>query len=89
MVIQINKNFRKLTPPPSKEERSLLKSNIAADGLRDHLAEWNGLLIDWHNRYEICAKLGIGIGNRKVNRSQVVEWVICNKFGRRNMSRYF
>jgi hypothetical protein len=32
MDIQINKKFRKLTPPLAKEERSLLESNIAADG---------------------------------------------------------
>jgi hypothetical protein len=32
MDIQIIKNFRKLTPPLSKEKRGLLESNIAADG---------------------------------------------------------
>lgn len=61
-------------------------------GCRDPLVVWDGILIDGHNRHEICTRLNIrvetveakGIGNR----DDAKEWIIKNQFGRRNLSSF-
>jgi len=40
---------------------NLLAKNIIEDGCRDPLVTWNGMLLDGHNRYEICLKHSISV----------------------------
>jgi len=54
--LQINSEFQSLIPALSKEEFGLLEKSILKEGCRDPLITWNGILIDGHNRYEICRK---------------------------------
>jgi N6-adenosine-specific RNA methylase IME4 len=52
---------------------------------------WNGILIDGHNRYEICTKHGLAfsvVEKEFASESNVKEWMINNQFGRRNLSNY-
>lgn len=54
-------------------------------------AQQEYVLIDGHNRYEICTRNGIEHGIEEMlfdSRSDVVEWIIKNQFGRRNLSDY-
>ena len=59
MKIQIDPQFKALIPPLSKEEYNQLEQNLLKEGCRDALIIWNGILIDGHNRHEICMKHGI------------------------------
>lgn len=43
--------------PLAPEEYAQLEANI--EGCRDPLVVWDGTLIDGHNRFEICSKLGL------------------------------
>ena len=52
---------------------------------------WNGILIDGHNRYEICTKhdLEFSVVEKDfTNENHAKEWMINNQFGRRNLSNY-
>lgn len=54
-------------------------------------AQQEYVLIDGHNRYEICTRNGIEYGIEEMlfdDRSAVIEWIIKNQFGRRNLSDY-
>lgn len=102
--IQIDSEFQALIPPLSAEERAQLEANLLADGCRDPLVVWEvtqadqerdiaarHILIDGHNRYEICTRLGIEYDVEEMlfdGRSDVIEWIIKNQFGRRNLSDY-
>ena len=49
------------------------------------------MLIDGHNRFEICTRLGIDYQTVQIDfadRSYAVEWIIKNQFGRRNLIPY-
>jgi 16S rRNA G966 N2-methylase RsmD len=90
-MIKIDPEFQALIPPLAWEERQQLEANILADGCRDPLVVWNGVLVDGHNRYEICTKHGIDfetVEKEFADRSEAVEWIIRNQFGRRNLSAY-
>lgn len=91
MLIQIDKEFKDLIPPLQKEERDQLEANIKAEGCRDPLTVWGDILMDGHNRHEICTRLNIPFKTVEISfpdRSHAIEWVIKNQFGRRNLSAY-
>lgn len=89
--MRIDEEFKKLIPPLSVDEFQQLERNIIADGCRDPLVIWEGVLIDGHNRFDICSKHGIDF--RTVNKSftdrdEATLWIINNQFGRRNISDF-
>lgn len=94
--ILIDSEFQALIPPLSAEERAQLEANLLADGCRDPLVVWEtsdgqNILIDGHNRHEICTRLGSSYEVEWMqfdDRSAVIEWIIKNQFGRRNLSDY-
>jgi hypothetical protein len=50
----IDDHFQSLIPPLSAEEKAQLEENIKVEGCRDTLITWQGILLDGHNRFEIC-----------------------------------
>ena len=58
--IEIDPEFSALIPPLSNDERMQLAVNIRRDGCREPLVLWNNILLDGHNRYEICQQAGLG-----------------------------
>jgi hypothetical protein len=100
-------DFKKLIPPLSKEEYDLLKESILKDGCRDAILVWvptlkserskridldaKRIILDGHNRYEICKKNQIPFATGYVELKDVEEakiWVIQNQLGRRNLTDY-
>ena len=87
-MIQIDSEFKNLIPPLSSEERQGLESSLLKEGCRDALVLWGDILIDGHNRYEICTKHNIPyktVQREFGSREAVIEWIILNQFGRRNL----
>lgn len=91
MKLTIDKEFKTLIPPLTQDERMGLEESILAEGCRDALITWNGILVDGHNRYEICEKHGLPFCVTETDfesREAVIEWIIKNQFGRRNLPLY-
>lgn len=89
--IEIDPEIRALIPPLTADELGQLEENLKAEGCRDALVTWRGILLDGHNRYEICERCGIEYDVRQIeldDRDDAVVWVIKNQFGRRNLSDY-
>ena len=91
MEITIDPEFKALIPPLAADELRQLEENILRDGCRDPLVVWNGILIDGHNRHEICTRHGLPFETKEMvfdDRSHAEEWIIRNQFGRRNLPAY-
>lgn len=93
MEISIDEEFKRLIPPLASEERSQLEANLIADGCREPLVVWqNGgesILIDGHNRFEICNRNSIKFKTQSKSfssRKDALLWIIDNQFGRRNIA---
>lgn len=87
-MIQIDSEFKNLIPPLSSEERQGLESSLLKEGCRDALVLWGEILVDGHNRYEICTQHDIPfktVQREFESREAVIEWIILNQFGRRNL----
>lgn len=88
-VLTIDPEFKNLIPPLSDDERAGLEASIKAEGCRESIIVWDGTIVDGHNRYEICTRLGIEFQTHEKSfpdADAVVEWIIKNQFGRRNLS---
>lgn len=86
--MKIDAEFQSLIPPLTYEEKKMLEESILNEGCRDAIVLWGDTIIDGHNRYEICTKHEIPFEtvNREFeSRNEVIEWIIKNQFGRRNL----
>jgi phage N-6-adenine-methyltransferase len=91
--IIVNAEFASLIPPLSVEERQQLEENIVEHGgARDPLVVWASkgtlTLLDGHNRYEICTRLGLPFDIHELRfkaRDEAEDWIDRNQLGRRNL----
>jgi len=89
---RLDPEFRSLIPPLTAEERDQLERNIRDFGrARDPLVCWQGLLLDGHNRYEICETFALPYTVTEAScatRDEAKVWIIRNQFGRRNLQPF-
>jgi ParB family chromosome partitioning protein len=91
--IIVDATFASLIPPLSSEERQQLEENIVEHGgARDPLVVWASkgtlTLLDGHNRYEICTRLGLPFDIHELqfkSREEAEDWIDKNQLGRRNL----
>ena len=92
MQIKINEVLRSYIEPLTESEYTALERSILAEGCRDALVLWQDVLVDGHNRYQICQQHGIPfkvIENTAFrNLEDVKLWMIDNNLGRRSISDY-
>lgn len=92
--ITIDKEFSALIPAMAAHEREQLEKNLVAErGARDPIIVWEFneklILLDGHNRYEVCRKHGLGYPVKRkkfFDRNAARNWVIENQLGRRNIT---
>lgn len=85
----VDREFRDLIRPLMKDEYRHLESALLSDGCQEPITVWKGIIVDGHNRYEICKRLGIPFHVRERhfdNREEAIIWICANQLGRRNIS---
>lgn len=88
-VPTVDPEFQSLIAPLTAEEHYQLEANLVADGCRDPLVVWNGVLLDGHNRLRICTGLHIRYKTHELdlpNREAAKLWIEMNQIGRRNLT---
>ena len=91
MDLVIDREFKELIPSLAPEERAGLEKSLIEEGCRDALIVWNGVIVDGHNRYEICKEYGIEfktIEKKFPDKDAAKVWIIENQFSRRNLPIY-
>ncbi len=89
MELKIKEEFKKLIPPLTPDEYKQLETNCIEEGIRDAIITWNGYIIDGHNRYKIAQDWQLGyktISKNFESEYDVVEWMLVNQLGRRNIT---
>jgi len=90
--IIINEELRSFIDPLTPVEYAALERSLQAEGCRDALVLWRDVLIDGHNRYDICQKHGIPFrtvhNNNFATLEDVMLWVIDNNLARRSVSDF-
>jgi N6-adenosine-specific RNA methylase IME4 len=83
--------FKNLIPPLSPDEYARLEQSIIEEGCRDPLViwKWNAIILDGHNRYEICTRHGLPFKITEMefeSRQDIIAWIIGNQLARRNLT---
>ena len=87
----IDPEFRDLLPPLPDDKFKQLEENVLANGIREPLVLWQGILVDGHNRYEIAKRHNLPfttIDYQFGDRNDVLLWIANNQFGRRDLTTY-
>jgi len=90
MLPRTDPELKSLIPPLSAEEKAQLEHNIVSSNkCHDPIILWEGVIIDGHNRYEICIKHGIEFKIEELplpSREAAKVWILDNQLGRRNIN---
>ncbi len=87
--LKIEPKFKNLIRPLSTHEYQQLEFNIKREGCREPIIAWRDTIIDGHNRYEICTRLGIPFQVKDIqfdSDEDAIAWICSNQLGRRNIS---
>jgi len=89
--LTIDPEIRDLIPPLSKQERQELEKSLRTEGCLDRLKGWaqTGILLDGHNRKEICDAAGIKYDVEWLTfsgRPEAIDFVLGLQLARRNVS---
>ncbi|MRW88903.1 hypothetical protein GJ699_02795 [Duganella sp. FT80W] len=92
MQIKINDVLRAYIEPLTESEYQALERSILTEGCRDALVLWEDVLVDGHNRYQICQQHGVPFKVTENTSFKSMEdvklWMIDNNLGRRSISDY-
>jgi len=92
MNIVINEELKAYIDPLTPDEREALERSLLAEGCRDALVLWGDVLVDGHNRHEICTRHGLPfrtVQNPAFHSLDDVQlWMIDQHLGRRSVSDY-
>lgn len=92
MNIQIKPELQAFIDPLSPAELDALERSLLAEGCRDALVLWGEVLVDGHNRYQLCRKHGLPfqtVQNPRLRSLEDVQlWMIDQQLGRRSVSDF-
>jgi hypothetical protein len=90
--IFVNEELKAYIDPLTTEEFEALERSLLAEGCRDALVLWGDILVDGHNRYEICRKHGLPFQTVQNTRFQSLAdvhlWMIDQHLGRRSITEF-
>jgi hypothetical protein len=87
--VRVDEGFAALIPPLTPGERAELERRLLAEGCREPLLAWDGVLIDGHNRLAICRAHGLPFRVRAEHfpdRAAAEAFIIAIHMGRRSLS---
>lgn len=87
--LKIDPEFKSRIPDLSPEEYEGLKKNLIEEGCRDAIVTWDDIILDGHNRYEICQEYEIRfktITKSFESREDAMDWIDANQLSRRNLT---
>ena len=90
-TLKIHSELQTLLPPLTDEECKGLEADIVAHGCLSPLVTWDGIIVDGHNRYEICQKHGLPFETIELtfdSLDQAKLWAWQHQEHRRNMTSY-
>lgn len=87
---RIDPELNTVLPELSEEDYSALEKSLLTDGYKGApIMVWNDVIVDGHNRYEICNKHHIQYEVKQIdfeNKEEAMRWMVRQQIGRRNLT---
>lgn len=92
MNIVVDPELKAYIDPLTPDEYAALERSLLTEGCRDALVLWGDLLVDGHNRHEICTKYNLPFQTVQSQLFKTIEdvhlWMIDQHLGRRSVSDF-
>lgn len=92
MNIVVDPELKAYIDPLTPDEYAALERSLLTEGCRDALVLWGDLLVDGHNRHEICTKHNLPFQTVQSQLFKTIEdvhlWMIDQHLGRRSVSDF-
>ena len=91
MELKIDPRLRDVLPPLSEEKKRDLEEDILEKGVLSPIIHWNGIIVDGHNRFEICERRGIPYETKGILFNSIEEamfWICKNQMRQRDLNEY-
>ena len=90
--LRVAPELEALIAPLTTAEFQQLTDSCSAEGIRDPILVWDGVIVDGHNRFRIAKNLGLDTVPVKSmsfdSCDDAKRWIVQNQLGRRNVSKY-
>lgn len=89
--VSVDKEFETLLQPLSDQEYQGLEEDIIKHGCLNPIITWNGLIVDGHNRFQICRKLDLEHTSKEISfadRDEAKLWILGHQLKRRNLNDF-
>lgn len=87
---KIDPELNAVLPELSEDDYSALERSLLTDGFKGApIMVWNDVIVDGHNRYEICNKHHIPFEVKKIDfasKDEAMRWMARQQIGRRNLT---
>lgn len=87
---RIDPELNTVLPKLSEEDYTALEKSLLTDGYKGApIMIWDGVIVDGHNRYEICNKHNIPYEVKNIdfeNKEEAMRWMVRQQIGRRNLT---
>lgn len=92
MNIVVDPELKAYIDPLTPDEYAALERSLLTEGCRDALVLWGDLLVDGHNRHEICTRHNLPFQTVQSQLFKTIEdvhlWMIDQHLGRRSVSDF-
>ena len=89
MPLIIDPEFKALIPAITAAEYNGLQEDIIAHGCLSPIIVWGEIIVDGHNRFEICTEFKKAFKTQRLefaDRDDAKAWIIKHQLGRRNLN---
>ncbi len=87
---RIDPELNNVLPELSEEDYEALEKSLLTDGFKGApIMVWGDIIVDGHNRYEICNRHNIPYEVKKVefdSKEEAIRWMVRQQIGRRTMT---
>lgn len=87
---RIDPELNTVLPKLSEEDYTALEKSLLTDGYKGApIMIWDDVIVDGHNRYEICNKHNIPYEVKNIdfeNKEEAMRWMVRQQIGRRNLT---
>lgn len=87
--IVIDEDFRNLIRPINRQSYCSLERSLLSEGCLSPIITWNGILVDGHNRFELCTRHGIPFRVEEKDfscREAVLAWICTVQLRRMDLT---
>lgn len=89
--LRIDEELRAVIPPLDTDAYKALELSLLKDGYKGApICVWGDVIVDGHNRYEICTKHNIPFEVQEMefaSKDDVIQWMLQTQIARRNLNK--